>query len=372
MRIGKIVEEDCKLARSLWEEVFPEDSIQFTDYYFEHKASRNIGYVIGDSPYDAMLFRTPYIVRIGEKKRELSYLVGVATRTECRHKGYMRHLLTKAIEEMYGEKQPFTFLMPANPAIYEPFGFQYVYEREEWNLAEETMDATDMTESLEESGLDYDYDATDFELQAASMESNREKQAKKSIKTLNGICGVKKLQKKMPQYPVLEQLVDFANRILKEKYQIYVYRDVAYYEMLLKELEAQNGDIYILFENGDIKAYFLYAKEEGKVFIQEVLQEDGVSLECLQKQQYKKPIIMARIVHLEEMMRLVRSEKPREVILKVEDKLIPDNNGVFRWKISQEGSQVFRLENNAQAQYCVSIEELAPLILKDVFLNEIV
>ncbi len=326
MKINKIAGEECKLARSLWEEVFPEDSIQFTDYYFEHKASKNIGYVIEDAPYDAMLFRTPYVVQIGEEKRELSYLVGVATRKEHRHKGYMRQLLTKAIEEMYGEKQPFTFLMPANPAIYEPFGFRYVYERDEWNLAE----------------------------------------------TLNGIHGIKELQKKMPEYPVLEQLADFANRILKEKYQIYVYRDVAYYEMLLKELEAQNGDIYILFENGDIKAYFLYAKEEGKVFIQEVLQEDGISLECLQKQQYKKPIIMARIVHLEEMMRLVRSEKPREVILKVEDKLIPDNNGVFRWKISQEGSQVFRLENDAQAQYCVSIEELAPLILKDVFLNEIV
>lgn len=326
MKINKIAGEECKLARSLWEEVFPEDSIQFTDYYFEHKASKNIGYVIGHAPYDSMLFRTPYVVQIGEEKRELSYIVGVATRKEHRHKGYMRGLLAEAMKEMYEEKQPFTFLMPANPAIYEPFGFRYVYERDEWKLTE----------------------------------------------TLNGIHGIKELQKKMPQYPVLEQLADFANRILKEKYRIYVYRDVAYYEMLLKELEAQNGDIYVFFEKGSIKAYFLYAKEEDKVFIQEVLQEDGVSLECLQKQQYKKPIIMARIVHLEEMMRLVRSEKPREVILKVEDKLIPDNNGVFRWKISQEGSQVFRLENDAQAQYCVSIEELAPLILKDVFLNEIV
>ncbi len=359
MKINKIAGEECKLARSLWEEVFPEDSIQFTDYYFEHKASKNIGYVIEDAPYDAMLFRTPYVVQIGEEKRELSYLVGVATRKEHRHKGYMRQLLAETMKEMYEEKQPFTFLMPANPTIYEPFGFRYVYERDEWNLTEEV---------IEESGLNYD--AATLELQAASMESKKEKQVNNRL--LNGIYGVKKLQKKMPEYPVLEQLADFANRILKEKYKIYVYRDVAYYEMLLKELEAQNGDIYLFFENGSIKAYFLYAKEEGKVFIQEVLQEDGVSLECLQKQQYKKPIIMARIVHLEEMMRLVRSEMPREVILKVEDKLIPDNNGVFRWKISREGSQVFRLENDAQAQYCVSIEELAPLILKDVFLNEIV
>ena len=38
MKITKIVGEACKTARSLWEEVFYEDSVQFTDYYFENKA----------------------------------------------------------------------------------------------------------------------------------------------------------------------------------------------------------------------------------------------------------------------------------------------------------------------------------------------
>ena len=104
MQIHKMTGEECKKLRPLWEEVFYEDSVQFTDYYFEHKAEKNKGYVIGNTSYDAMMFRTPYNMQIGEELRSLSYIVGVATRKECRHRGYMRALLTHAMEEMYEEK----------------------------------------------------------------------------------------------------------------------------------------------------------------------------------------------------------------------------------------------------------------------------
>ena len=69
MVIHKMVGEECNKTRSLWEEVFWEDSIQFTDYYFKHKAKLNTGYVIGEYPYNAMLFRTPYMLQIGEVKK---------------------------------------------------------------------------------------------------------------------------------------------------------------------------------------------------------------------------------------------------------------------------------------------------------------
>ena len=128
MKIEKIIGENCNATRPLWEEVFYEDSAQFTDYYFAYKAEKNIGYVIGKNPYDAMMFRTPYRMQIGEVQRDISYIVGVATRKECRHRGYMRQLLMHSFGEMYEEKEPFAFLMPANPAIYEPFDFQYIYE----------------------------------------------------------------------------------------------------------------------------------------------------------------------------------------------------------------------------------------------------
>ena len=68
--IDKITGESCKKTRQLWEEVFYEDSRKFTDYYFQNKADKNIGYVIGKEPFDAMMFRTPYQIQIGKIQRE--------------------------------------------------------------------------------------------------------------------------------------------------------------------------------------------------------------------------------------------------------------------------------------------------------------
>ena len=80
MEITKLTGAECKSTRELWESVFQEDSRKFVDYYYEKKAADNIAYVTGETPYEAMLFRTPYPVQIQDKIKELSYLVGVATR----------------------------------------------------------------------------------------------------------------------------------------------------------------------------------------------------------------------------------------------------------------------------------------------------
>lgn len=352
MQINRITGDECKTTKPLWEEVFYEDSEKFTNYYFENKADKNIGYVIGNYPYDAMMFRTPYCMQIGEEKREISYLVGVATRKEHRHKGYMRALLTKSMEDMYQEKQPFTFLMPANPAIYTPFDFSYVYERDEWKIAIE--------------------EACDEGRKKVSEEKNNFMEDTKSIEGFHGIYAVSEMVEKVPQYPIYENLAKFANAILRKKYQIYVHRDASYYEMQLKESLAQNGDIFVLFQEGVIKAFYLYGKEGEEVYIQEVLEEQEGSLRFLQKQDVKKPIIMARIIHAEEMMKLVRDKEEKEIVLQLEDALIEANNGVFKWKLSPFGSSVERLEGGVTADGKITVRELTKHLLKDVFINEIV
>ena len=349
MVIQKIKGEACKKTRALWEEVFSEDSIQFTDYYFEKKAQRNIGYTIGEEPYDAMMFRTPYKLQIGEVQREISYLVGVATRKECRHRGYMRKLLMHSFQEMYEEKIPFTFLMPANPAIYEPFDFKYIYEREVW------------------------------EFNAAEFDGK-----------LQGLYSVRSFCKQFPQIPIMRLLAEFANRYLKEHYNIYVHRDASYYEMQLKESEAQNGDIYVFFEAGEIKAFFLYAKEGDEIFIQEVIEEKDGFFPFLQKAEKKKPIIMARIIHLEEMMKLLCSKESTTMIIQIEDELIPENAGIYRLEMTPKGSKVNKIRESicggkeetmdlkaAQMQNVVPevsmhIRDFAPWVLNGVFINEIV
>ena len=378
---SKITGEACKTTRPLWEEVFYEDSVRFTDYYFENKAEKNIGYVLGQAPYDAMMFRTPYELQIGKEKKEISYIVGVATRKECRHRGYMRNLLMYSFREMYKEKMPFAFLMPANPAIYEPFDFRYVYERDVWTLKDHEKEFIE----AEVTGDGQLIPETGNEIVAAEITScSFTKYGAENI--LQGLYSVRNLQKQLPDFPVIEQLADFANQYLKEHCNIYVHRNVSYYEMQLKESEAQNGDIYVLFERGEIQAFFLYAREEDEVFIQEVMEKETGTLDFLRKAEKKKPIIMARIIHLEEMMKLVCSKERKNLIIKIEDDLIPENAGIYQWEITPTGSNVRKLlqeigfeENSLRGEkrpetdvICMHIRELVTHILTGVFINEIV
>lgn len=375
MGINRIEGEACKTTRTLWEEVFYEDSVQFTDYYFENKATKNIGYVIGQAPYDAMMFRTPYTLQIGEVQKEISYIVGVATRKECRHRGYMRELLMHSFREMYQEKNPFTFLMPANPAIYEPFDFKYIYERDVWELKEPGR-VVPILESLT-------FQEKECELRAAELVENDSKLYEINTK-LDGLYSVSSLQRKIPEFPIMENLAEFANQYLKEHYNIYVHRDTAYYEIQLKESEAQNGDIYVLFEQGEIKAFFLYAKEGEEIFIQEVIEEKEGMLDFLQKVEKKKPIIMARIIHLEEMMKLVCSKEKKTMVIEIEDELIPENAGIYRWIMAPDGSKVIKIDlNNSEKKKkmdlkadpidaSMHIRDFATWVLNGVCINEIV
>ena len=386
--------EECKKVRALWEEVFFEDSVQFTDYYFENKAEKNVGYVIGQAPYDAMMFRTPYTLQIGENLREISYIVGVATRKECRHRGYMRTLLRHSFREMYKEKMPFTFLMPANPAIYEPFDFKYIYERDVWELREpgrvvsilESLTFQEKECELRAAEFIYD-DQMENEVKSEPIvaECPNSSLGKYGINNeLNGLYSVRNLQKQFQRFPILKLLAEFANQYLKKYYNIYVHRDTAYYEIQLKESEAQNGDIYVLFEQGEIKAFFLYAKEGEEIFIQEVIEEKEGMLDFLQKVEKKKPIIMARIIHLEEMMKLVCSKEKKTMVIEIEDELIPENAGVYKWKITPDGSKVIKIDlNNSEKKKkmdlkavpidaSMHIRDFATWVLNGVCINEIV
>ena len=156
--------------------------------------------------------------------------------------------------------------------------------------------------------------------------------------------------------------------------------------MQLKESEAQNGDIYVLFKQGEMKAFFLYAREEGEVFLQEVMEAEEEVLDFLQKSENKKPVIMARIIHLEEMMKLVCSKENIELLIEIEDELIPENTGIYQWEITPQGSQVTKFSQGIVPRECnaaelkeqeiplisMHIRELAVQILTGVFINEIV
>lgn len=375
----RIAGKQCNTTRSLWEEVFYEDSVEFTDYYFKCKAEDNIGYVIGEEPYNAMMFCTPYKVQIGQEQKELSYIVGVATRKEYRHRGYMSALLKSAFTEMYQKKQPFTFLMPASPAIYEPFDFRYIYERDVWKL-KQPIGQSEWLEQLTRKDGNWQFEG---KLQAAEeshsgiyrLHLKEESNVRKNTgtrKEASGLYSVRQLCEEAQERSVFRQLADFANEYLKQHFSVFVCRDEAYYRRQLKESKAQNGDIYVLYEQGEIQAFFLYAKEEEEIFLQEVMEKEEGILDFLQKEETKKPVIMARVIHVEEMLKLICSKEEKTLLVEIEDNIIMENNGIFRLKMTAQGSLVTRLQEYQTPEEKWRVGELAPRILKQVCINEIV
>lgn len=369
LQVRTITGEECVSTRDLWEEVFSEDTHRFLDYYYSRKAERNIGYVIGEKPYAAMMFRTPYNLQVNGAQREISYLVAVATRKEFRHKGYMTALLMKSFREMYTQKNPFTFLMPANPAIYEPFDFSYIYEREIFKIEEEWVQILEVLweekEELVAAGSDNEGKIQSETLNLRVLE-RWEKESGCRLYSL------RKLFAAQDPSRILNKAAQFANLWLAERYEIYAIRDEEYYHRQLLELLAQKGDIFMAEKNGQIEGLFFYAREEEDVSIQELMEKKEGLFSFLIREEKRKPVIMARIIHLEEMLRLARSEKRKTVLMEVEDPLLFWNNGTYRVEMTPRGSTVERLSEYREAKEHWHIKDLTPVLLKNVFLNEIV
>lgn len=281
-------------TRPLWEEVFSEDSLSFTEYYFRTKAVRNTTFVCrllsvsaanvpfasapepsadtrqGDESAGeiiSMVHLTPYDVTIEGVVYPSFYIVGVATKASHRHRGLMAALLKRAVAYAKDRRCPFVFLMPADPAIYEPFGFSYVYSRPQYDVPKVICQK--------------EVYINQFPL---------------------GKIQIRCLETSAP-FSELSRLSEFAGRTLPEQFDYYLTRTPSYYETLLAELASQNGCIYVFTMDGNIEGYFLYAKEEEKPFVQELLfsqklrdyletHRDAALFPAEQAQ--KKPVIMAK------------------------------------------------------------------------------
>lgn len=88
--LKKLKPEERGLTRTLWEQVFTEDTKEFLDYYYTEKTKNNEIYVIEtDHDIRAMMQLNPYVIQMGKKAVESRYIVAVATEPLYRHRGYM-------------------------------------------------------------------------------------------------------------------------------------------------------------------------------------------------------------------------------------------------------------------------------------------
>lgn len=110
--------------RELWTLIFPEDSKEYLDFYFDTVMHRNTVLIIkAEESIIGMLHLNPYCVNGLEDG--IYYIVGVATHPDHRRKGIMRKMLDFAKGYAYEEGKNL-LLLPEDERYYKPFGYEFV------------------------------------------------------------------------------------------------------------------------------------------------------------------------------------------------------------------------------------------------------
>ena len=309
--------EEKQTSRWLWQEAFPEDSQGFIDYYYKRKTADNRILVKEDEAGRllSMAHLNPYRVMVKGRLWELNYIVGVATAADSRRQGHMRDMLGKLLLDLHDEGAPFCYLMPASEGIYLPFGFRFVFDQPLWQIKKRLPVETRRLELQlsEEAGT-----------QAGTAAFGSEGEAR-------------------------DYLASWLNRWLDERFQVYAVRDREYMERLEEELDSEAGRVYGWYDgDGELKALqafwgigkreqrFLYSMEPDWVEPAKADKTEGKSGSL-------RPAIMARITNAARMMEAIglNEEAPcseMEVLIRIRDKLIPGNQGLWRWKLNGKGS----------------------------------
>ncbi len=206
MEIIKLKQSEHHNTRTLYEEVFQEDSKEFVDYYYTEKTKDNEIYVVReDHDIRAMLHLNPYTLMVNGEGKKTNYIVAVATQEKYRRRGYMAELLRKSLNDMYQAGHTFTFLMPAAEAIYLPYDFRTVYEQERRYYRQDG-------EQREKE---------DIQISPAESSDCR-------------------------------KLAEWMQEHLEMNYQVFAKRDERYYERLIKEYASDGGKLMLYRRNGDI------------------------------------------------------------------------------------------------------------------------
>ena len=313
----------------LWQECFG-DSGSYTDFYFEWVVPYNRIYTLyKEGKLCSMLHLNPYTFEIWEVEVKADYIVGVATKAEERRKGYMGLLINEALDTMYKEDKPFTYLMPAAESIYYPYDFRSVYFQEDW------------MGKIKKYGQDIK-GSTEAELVKLGMSDLEERRI----------------------------LTEFTEELLKKYRKYYILRSRKYYEKLLSEMESGQGGIAVIKKNGIPVGYAAYMLEDG-LQIAECLYEPDFEKEVFQclYQEFSshirveadgfKPSIMMRIVNLKVFLEGLTASEEVALIIEAKDDRISFNNKRMLLTLNEDGGCV--VDSDERPHLCGDIGDLTRL-----------
>lgn len=155
-----------KEVERIWKISFPDDSYDFTDFYFRKKyKNENTLIWMENGKAVACLQMLPYAFTYYNQLIPIAYISGAATLPEFRNKGIMKKLLTHAYYEMLKKDIPLSILIPQEPWLidfYERLGYthSFMYTSEKFQT-KNTYEFCD-TCSIEEINTNNKHDAYRF------------------------------------------------------------------------------------------------------------------------------------------------------------------------------------------------------------------
>lgn len=323
MEIRKLSLEEHIKTRPIYESIFSEDSQGFVDYYYTEKTKDNQIYVVEeDNGIRAMLHLNPYKLLVNGKEKDANYIVAVATEAKYRKRGYMAALIKAALQDMYKAGQSLTFLMPAAESIYLPHDFRTVYEQN-LKLYKGELPESGEKSLITENGQEYEVSIAE-----------------------KGDC---------------EELAVNANDYLAENYQVFAFRDRAYYERLIKEYTSDGGMLMVYHQNGKIVNCGLYVPEG----------EHSEGAESIEDTEHAKPKIMIRIVDVRRMLMTLNLKSLMAVCFHITDPIIYENNRCVS-VTGTEFSGVMLMDGKAEnSEGTITIAALSSLIFGAKTVEEI-
>ena len=315
MNIRFAKESDKNNIIDIWNYCF-DDGPKFTDYYFNDKNKHENTIVVeDDEEIVSSLQLNQYNLKLNDKIYDTSYVVGVSTFPQARGKGYMKHIMDFTLNELYRKNQLVSILMPIDYRLYRKYGYEHCYDQIEYEIDIEDLSGFKSKGFLKKAKLDNINDLI-------NIENN-------FLKDLNGT----------------------------------IIRDKNYYENLFKEVESEDGHIYI--HEDELKdGYIIYFINNENIFVRELYYNNLNALKGILRFLYNhntqckkvtisspiddkirfilsnpktaniklKPFMMGRVINFKKYLESlnIKSNENLSINISVKDDFIKENNKIFK------------------------------------------
>lgn len=129
---------DKSMIRELWQEAFAFDDGGFTDFFFDqlYETDGMRHYILKDPETVSTASVYSHMYRINNQNLRVSMILGVATKSAKRRKGYMHQLMDAILDDL-SHQELITMIQAYHPEIYYEFGFKTIYHQNYYEIKRE-------------------------------------------------------------------------------------------------------------------------------------------------------------------------------------------------------------------------------------------